>query len=24
MTPDRWQGAFFDYATSSFADILRR
>src|SRR3989442_13854229 len=23
MTPDRWQGAFFDYATSSFADILR-
>ena len=24
MTPDRWQGAFFDYATSSFADLLRR
>src|SRR6202795_2641123 len=23
MTPGRWQGAFFDYATSSFADILR-
>ena len=23
LTPDRWQGAFFDYATSSFADILR-
>jgi proteasome beta subunit len=23
MTPDRWQGAFFDYARSSFADILR-
>src|SRR5271167_2522976 len=23
MTPDRWQGAFFDYGTSSFADVLR-
>ena len=23
LTPDRWQGAFFDYGTSSFADILR-
>jgi len=23
-TPDRWHGTFFDYATSSFADILRQ
>ena len=24
LTPDGWQGAFFDYGTSSFADLLRQ